>query len=71
VSMHTMAASSPNTVTQVEGIACSSSIALTWAVPPSNGSPILYFNLMVGETVLIAPSNSYTLDNLMPDSHHK
>ena len=66
-----MPASSPNAVTQVEGVATSSSISLTWATPITNGSPILHYNLMLGETVIIAPSNAYTLDNLMPDTQYK
>jgi len=66
-----MPASSPNTVSGVEIVASSSSISLSWKVPADNGSSITHYNVMIGETVLVAPSNTYVLDNLMPDTHYK
>jgi hypothetical protein len=71
VTTHQMPASSPNAVTGVEGVPSSSSISLAWSTPLTNGSPILHYNLMLGETVITAPLNAYTLDNLMPDTQYK
>jgi len=71
VTSHLMPASSPSTVTGLEAEGDSNSIELRWRVPADNGSPILHYNVLVGDSLLVAHSNSYVLDNLMPDTHYR
>lgn len=66
-----MPASSPSAVTNVEGTSTSSSVSLSWDEPATNGSPVLHYNIMLGETIIVAESNTYVIENLMPDSHYK
>ncbi|XP_035704090.1 fibronectin type-III domain-containing protein 3A isoform X3 [Folsomia candida] len=68
---HEMPASSPNGVLGVEAVATCSSISLTWKIPLDNGSEITKYNVMMGETLLVSNSNSWVIDNLMPDTQHK
>jgi len=71
VTTHQMPATSPNAVTNVDSTPSSNEVSLKWAIPNSNGSPILHYNVMVGETVLVAPTNSFFVENLSPDTHYK
>jgi hypothetical protein len=66
-----MPASSPGAVVGLEAVGGANSISLDWKVPGDNGSPIMHYNVLVGDTTLVAHSNSHVLDNLMPDTHYR
>ena len=66
-----MPASSPSAVNSVEASATSNSISLTWPPPSANGSPILHYNVSVGEGVFVTDTNSFVVENLMADTQYK
>ncbi|CAL8127421.1 unnamed protein product [Orchesella dallaii] len=71
VASHQMPPSSPNAVGSVEALSTSNSVILNWKAPLCNGSPIIHYNVIVGETIHVVSAESFELDNLMPDSHFK
>lgn len=71
VATHQMPPSSPNAVGSVVAESKPDAINLSWKAPSSNGAPITHYNVIVGETIHTVTTESFVLDNLMPDTHLK
>lgn len=71
VATHQMPPSSPGAVGTVETESTPNSIALNWKTPASNGSPITHYNVIVSETIHTVTTESFSMENLMPDTQFK
>lgn len=71
VSTHQMPPSSPSAVGSVTAESKSNSITLSWRPPAANGSPIIHYNVLVGEAIHTVSEESFVLEDLTPDTQFK
>ncbi|KAK2143631.1 hypothetical protein LSH36_825g03009 [Paralvinella palmiformis] len=65
--------SSPGPVMSVRASATATSIHLVWKEPLNNGSPILSYNINVGEKLVMSVDNilDYVIDDLVPETTYR
>jgi hypothetical protein len=65
--------SSPGPVVSVRASSTATSIHLVWKEPLSNGSPILSYNVNVGDRLAVPVGNvlDYVIDELTPETMYK
>ncbi|CAH1175829.1 unnamed protein product [Phaedon cochleariae] len=66
-------AAPPSAVASVKTEATPTSIALSWATPSENGSPITHYNIELSDRTIStqAPTTEYVIEGLQPDTVYK